>query len=58
MSNNPIIRELKLHSPAGVEPAIFTWPSADQQVKEAPHVLLFVIQLNLEDQERFSFHRW
>lgn len=33
MSNNNIIRELKLHSPAGVEPAIFTWPYVDNQVK-------------------------
>jgi hypothetical protein len=32
MSNNSIIRELKLHSPAGVEPAVFTWPNADRQV--------------------------
>jgi hypothetical protein len=32
MSNNSINRELKLHSPAGVEPAVFTWPTADRQV--------------------------
>lgn len=26
------LRELKLHSPAGVEPAVFTWPSIERQV--------------------------
>ncbi|UJR15655.1 hypothetical protein I4U23_002591 [Adineta vaga] len=31
MSNNNTIRELKLHSPAGVEPAVFTWPSIERQ---------------------------
>ena len=33
MSNNTLNRELKLHSPAGVEPAAFTWLSADRQVR-------------------------
>jgi hypothetical protein len=32
MSNHSIIRELKLHSPAGVEPAVFTWPNVERQV--------------------------
>jgi len=32
MSNNTVIRELKLHSPAGVEPAVFVWPNVEQQV--------------------------
>jgi hypothetical protein len=32
MTNNNTIRELKLHSPAGVEPAVFTWPNIEQQV--------------------------
>lgn len=31
MSNTNTIKELKLHSPAGVEPAIFTWPLIEQQ---------------------------
>ncbi|CAF0952819.1 unnamed protein product [Rotaria sordida] len=31
MTNNNALRELKLHSPAGVEPAIFTWPNIEQQ---------------------------
>lgn len=31
MSNTNVIRELKLHSPAGVEPALFTWPNIEQQ---------------------------
>ncbi|CAF1011870.1 unnamed protein product [Adineta steineri] len=31
MTHNNIVRELKLHSPAGVEPALFTWPNTDQQ---------------------------
>jgi hypothetical protein len=32
MTNNNVLRELKLHSPAGVEPAVFTWPNIEQQV--------------------------
>jgi hypothetical protein len=32
MTNNNLVRELKLHSPAGVEPAVFTWPSTERQV--------------------------
>lgn len=31
MTSNNVIRELKLHSPAGVEPALFTWPNVEQQ---------------------------
>ncbi|UJR30981.1 hypothetical protein I4U23_018492 [Adineta vaga] len=31
MMNNNTIRELKLHSPAGVEPAVFTWPNIERQ---------------------------
>ena len=37
-----VIRELKLHSPAGVEPAIFTWPSVERQVS-----IFFVFDLFL-----------
>ncbi|CAF0853489.1 unnamed protein product [Adineta ricciae] len=29
--NSNTVRELKLHSPAGVEPAVFTWPNVEQQ---------------------------
>ena len=32
LENNTIVRELKLHSPAGVEPAVFTWPNIERQV--------------------------
>ena len=32
MANTNVVRELKLHSPAGVEPAVFTWPSVERQV--------------------------
>jgi hypothetical protein len=32
MTNNNVVRELKLHSPVGVEPAIFTWPNIEQEV--------------------------
>ena len=35
MSNHSIIRELKLHSPAGVEPAVFAWPSDERQVNKS-----------------------
>ena len=38
MSTSSIIRELKLHSPAGVEPAVFTWPSAERQVRKLNNV--------------------
>ncbi|CAF3404572.1 unnamed protein product [Rotaria sp. Silwood1] len=31
MTNNNVLRELKLHSPAGVEPAVFTWPDIERQ---------------------------
>ena len=31
--NSNTVRELKLHSPAGVEPAVFTWPNDEQQVR-------------------------
>ncbi|CAF0941917.1 unnamed protein product [Rotaria sp. Silwood1] len=31
MTYNNIVRELKLHSPAGVEPAVFTWPNIERQ---------------------------
>ncbi|CAF4226113.1 unnamed protein product [Rotaria socialis] len=31
MTTNNVLRELKLHSPAGVEPAVFTWPNIDRQ---------------------------
>lgn len=31
-TNTTQLRELKLHSPAGVEPAVFTWPSIERQV--------------------------
>jgi hypothetical protein len=34
MTNNNVVRELKLHSPAGVEPAIFTWPNTEQEVND------------------------
>ncbi|CAF2063716.1 unnamed protein product [Rotaria magnacalcarata] len=30
-TTNNVLRELKLHSPAGVEPAVFTWPNIDRQ---------------------------
>jgi hypothetical protein len=33
MTNNNVVRELKLHSPAGIEPAVFNWPSTEHQVK-------------------------
>lgn len=31
-NNSTILRELKLHSPVGFEPAVFTWPSIERQV--------------------------
>jgi hypothetical protein len=40
MTNNNTIRELKLHSPAGVEPAVFTWPNIERQVNH-PYYLEF-----------------
>ena len=36
MTNNNVVRELKLHSPAGVEPALFTWPNVERQVNNFP----------------------
>ena len=49
MLNNSVNRELKLHSPAGVEPAIFTWPCADRQVNNEANLLSCVLDFPLED---------
>lgn len=47
MTNNNAVRELKLHSPAGVEPAVFTWPNIEQQVNYFIYFSYFTIYLNL-----------
>ncbi|CAF0992177.1 unnamed protein product [Rotaria sordida] len=39
MTNN-IVRELKLHSPAGVEPAVFTWPNIERQKTKKDSVFI------------------
>ncbi|CAF1349584.1 unnamed protein product [Rotaria magnacalcarata] len=40
MTNNNTIRELKLHSPAGVEPAVFTWPNVERQKTKKDSVFI------------------
>jgi hypothetical protein len=53
MTNNNIVRELKLHSPAGVEPAVFTWPNIEQQVKKSNYLfLIFLFNFYLRLQKK------
>ncbi|CAF2685991.1 unnamed protein product [Rotaria sp. Silwood2] len=40
MANHSIVRELKLHSPAGVEPAVFTWPNIERQKTKKDSVFI------------------
>jgi hypothetical protein len=43
MTNHNVLRELKLHSPAGVEPAVFTWPTIEQDVNNLKYSLFLLI---------------
>lgn len=49
MTTNNVVRELKLHSPAGVEPAVFTWPNVDQEVDDRTDCFSLFIFFYLDD---------
>lgn len=56
-------KELKLHSPAGVEPAIFTWPNIELQVNIFIDFQIMKLYENIiinlkENQERYNVYRW
>ncbi len=54
MTNHNVLRELKLHSPAGVEPAVFTWPTIEQDVNNLKYSLFFLNFSYFQDAKKDS----
>ena len=46
MTATSSVRELKLHSPAGIEPAVFTWPNIERQVYRLGFILFCLFSFN------------
>jgi hypothetical protein len=55
MTNTNVLRELKLHSPAGIEPAVFTWPNIEQQVKNFNYSFFIFISCIFRVQKKMVY---